>query len=49
MRRGEERKGEKRRGKEDSEQAWLVQDVLRVGAEVVPDWTPLSLGSFQQV
>lgn len=26
-----------------------MQDVLRLGAEVVPDWTPLSLGSFEQV
>lgn len=42
-----ERREEKKR--EDSDQAWLVQDVLRLGAEVVPDWTPLSLGSFEQV
>lgn len=44
---GKKRREEKKR--EDSDQAWLVQDVLRLGAEVVPDWTPLSLGSFEQV
>lgn len=31
--------------KEEKEMRWLVQDVLRLGAEVVPDWTPLSLRS----